>query len=56
MRGPKDARVAHRAAKPLDEGDEFPPMRLELVGGKSMILPDDLAGYWGVILVYRGDR
>jgi hypothetical protein len=46
--------MAHNAPEPLDEGDEFPRMRLALVGGKSMTLPDDLEGYWGVILVYRG--
>ena len=47
--------MAHNAASPLDQGDNLPRMRLELAGGKSMVLPEDLDGYWGVILVYRGD-
>lgn len=47
--------MAHYAASPLDQGDEFPRMQLEVADGKRMMLPDDLDGYWGVILVYRGD-
>ena len=38
----------------LDGGDPFPQMTLPQVGGGQVHLPDDLAGNWGVVLLYRG--
>lgn len=41
-------------ADKLDTGDRFPRMTLNLVGGGSLTLPDDLAAKYTVILFYRG--
>lgn len=38
----------------LKNGQSFPSLELPLVGGGSLSLPDDLAGAFGVVLVYRG--
>lgn len=38
----------------LKNGDRFPAIGLNLAGGESMCLPDDLAGSYGVVLLYRG--
>lgn len=38
----------------LDGGDPFPRIELPKVGGGQVRLPDDLAGNWGVVLLYRG--
>jgi peroxiredoxin len=38
----------------LSPNDAFPSHRLERVGGGALTLPDDLAGHYGVVLVYRG--
>ncbi len=38
----------------LVNGQAFPPLQLPLVGGGTLSLPDDLAGGFGVVLVYRG--
>ena len=38
----------------LDGGDPFPPLELDKVGGGKVRLPEDLAGSWGVVLLYRG--
>ncbi len=38
----------------LDNGQKFPSLQLPLVGGGKVSLPDDLAGGFGVVLVYRG--
>ncbi len=38
----------------LENGDTFPSLELKLAGGGSLSLPDDLAGSFGVVLVYRG--
>ena len=40
--------------KMLDSGDRFPHLELDQVGGGKLRLPDDLAGDWGVVLLYRG--
>lgn len=40
--------------KMLDSGDRFPSLEMNQVGGGTLCLPDDLAGDWGVILLYRG--
>lgn len=38
----------------LHNGDTFPALSLDLVGGRRISLPDDLAGSYGVVLFYRG--
>jgi peroxiredoxin len=38
----------------LDNGQTFPSLQLPLAGGGTLSLPDDLAGDFGVVLVYRG--
>lgn len=38
----------------LDSGDRFPRLTFNKVGGGTVRLPDDLAGAWGVVLLYRG--
>jgi hypothetical protein len=40
--------------KMLDSGDLFPNLELGKVGGGTLSLPGDLAGDWGVVLLYRG--
>jgi hypothetical protein len=40
--------------KMLDGGDLFPHLELHKVGGGKLRLSDDLAGDWGVELLYRG--
>lgn len=38
----------------LENGQTFPSLHLPLVGGGELSLPQDLAGDFGVVLVYRG--
>jgi peroxiredoxin len=38
----------------LSPADHFPSLTVPRVGGGSLVLPDDLAGRYGVVLVYRG--
>jgi len=38
----------------LDSGDTFPTMSFNKAGGGQLKLPDDVAGDWGVVLLYRG--
>lgn len=38
----------------LENGQTFPSLHLPRVGGGTVSLPDDLAGDFGVVLVYRG--
>jgi peroxiredoxin len=38
----------------LQNGQLFPSLQLPLVGGGTLTLPDDLAGHYGVVLIYRG--
>jgi len=38
----------------LVNGQQFPTLSLPAVGGGTIALPDDLAGSYGVVLVYRG--
>ena len=45
--------IAERGDR-LDNGDRFPRIEAERVGGGSMTVPDDLAGDWAVLLFYRG--
>ena len=41
---------------PLHPGDPFPALTMTLPGGRTVHLPDDLAGRFGVVLFYRGSR
>ena len=38
----------------LHNGERFPALTISTVGGGRLSLPDDLAGSYGVVLVYRG--
>jgi peroxiredoxin len=38
----------------LENGQTFPALQLPRVGGGTVSLPDELAGDFGVVLVYRG--
>ena len=38
----------------LDNGFPFPEMKLRLVDGSGVTMPNDLKGNWLVFLVYRG--
>ena len=45
--------MAKANAKFLDTGDMFPRLEFNKVGGGKIVLPDDLKGSWGVIILYR---
>ena len=38
----------------LENGDDFPVLDVPAVGGGTISVPGDLAGSYGVVLVYRG--
>jgi len=38
----------------LSNGQPFPSLEVPAVGGGTISLPDDLAGSYGVVLIYRG--
>ena len=38
----------------LENGERFPDLEFDTVGGGHIVLPDDLSGGFGVILAYRG--
>lgn len=38
----------------LHNGDPFPSITIDVVGGSRFTIPDDLAGGYGVVLFYRG--
>jgi peroxiredoxin len=38
----------------LHNGDSFPELKIPAVGGGSLAIPRDLAGSYGVVLIYRG--
>jgi len=38
----------------LKNGEIFPELKIPAVGGGTLSLPGDLAGSYGVILIYRG--
>lgn len=38
----------------LHPGDQFPTLSVPLTGGGTLVLPDALAGGYGVVLFYRG--
>ena len=39
---------------PLHPGDPFPTLTVALPEGRTLRLPDNLAGHYGVVLFYRG--
>jgi hypothetical protein len=41
-------------AEKLDAGDVFPSMTLDLVGGGSINIPEDMDAKYRIILFYRG--
>jgi peroxiredoxin len=38
----------------LNPGDAFPPITIDDVNGDQIIVPDALAGHYGVVLLFRG--
>ncbi len=38
----------------LQNGQQFPSLSVPAVGGGIISLPDDLAGSYGIVLIYRG--
>ena len=38
----------------LPNGQPFPSLEVPAVGGGTISLPDDLAGSYGIVLIYRG--
>lgn len=38
----------------LHNGDAFPDLTIDIVGGGTISLPGDLTGSFGVVLIYRG--
>lgn len=38
----------------LHNGQRFPDVKISVVGGSTLTLPDDLDGSYGVVLIYRG--
>src|SRR5262245_16337549 len=38
----------------LKPGDPFPALSLDVAGARTIQLPDALAGWYGVVLIYRG--
>ena len=42
------------ASRVLRNGERFPDLTIDAVGGGSIALPADLAGSFGVVLLYRG--
>ena len=53
FRGNDKKRGSHGAEATLDAGDTFPRMEWRTVDAESLVLPDDYAGRWAVILIYR---
>jgi len=50
--GVADATGANRVL--LNNGDPFPAISVQLAGGERLVIPDDLAGSYAVVLLYRG--
>lgn len=47
--------MTHANANRLDSGTMFPRLELSTTDGRSLVLPGEFAGRWGVVLFYRGD-
>ena len=41
-------------AEKLQQGDRFPSMTFELVGGGQVRIPEDMTGRYMAVLFYRG--
>jgi peroxiredoxin len=41
-------------SKQLVPGDQFPQLQLNIAGGDSITLPDDIETDYAVVLFYRG--
>ena len=41
-------------AEKLQQGDRFPSMTFELVGGGQVHIPEDMTGRYMAVLFYRG--
>ena len=39
----------------LDTGDPFPEISFNSITGYNFKLPNDFAGSWGIVLLYRGE-
>ena len=50
----EDALMPRMTDRMIDSGDPFPSVEADRVGGGGISLPGDLAGGWGVVLLYRG--
>jgi hypothetical protein len=46
--------MAQTDTRKLDNHQPFPTVRLPLVDGTALTLPDDVRGKWCVFQVYRG--
>ncbi|MEN8143451.1 MAG: hypothetical protein ABFS14_00750 [Gemmatimonadota bacterium] len=46
--------MAQDAARKLDTGVRFPPLRIPLIDGTTLQLPADAEGRYSVLLFYRG--
>ena len=42
-------------ADKLVQGDKLPRLKLNLIDGGTMVLPDDMPGRYLALLFYRGD-
>ncbi len=40
----------------LDKGDKFPEMKMKLVSGETVRLPEGTGEGYGIVLFYRGYR
>ena len=41
-------------AEKLQQGDRFPSMSFDLVGGGKLRIPEDMPGRYAAVLFYRG--
>lgn len=46
--------ILETTVPPLNNGDAFPDITLDLVGGGTVTIPADLAGSYAAVLIYRG--
>lgn len=47
--------MIHATTNRLDNGITFPNLELRSTDGRSLILPGEFVGRWGIVLFYRGD-
>ena len=47
--------MAQSLGNKLDNGDAFPDLELQLIGGSTQTISRIAAGRWSVVLLYRGD-